>query len=126
MEEKKKDEYLEENKAELRKTVAERLTTIAAFKEIDAKEFAKRCEISERRVKNLMNGTASLKIPELAKISEVFDVSVDYIMGFYPYPLPRPKDEVEAAMYEMIGKMDIKELEEFSNKLREEAEKRKS
>jgi len=47
-------------------------------------------------------------------------------MGCYPYPLPMPKDETEAAVYELVGKMDMDELKEFKDRLGEKLKEAES
>lgn len=114
------------SREEYRSIVAERLRAIAELHNLDTKTYAERCGISIRRMKNLMNGTANLRIPEMLDISNAFNVGIEFIMGYYPYPLPMPKDETEAAVYELVGKMDIDELKEFKDRLGEKLKETES
>lgn len=114
------------SREEYRSIVAERLRAIAELHNLDTKTYAERCGISIRRMKNLMNGTANLGIPEMLDISNAFNVGIEFIMGYYPYPLPMPKDETEAAVYELVGKMDMDELKEFKDRLGEKLKETES
>jgi transcriptional regulator with XRE-family HTH domain len=114
------------SREEYRSVVAERLKAIAELHNLDTKTYAEKCGISTRRMKNLMNGTANLRIPEMLDISDAFNVGIEFIMGCYPYPLPMPKDETEAAVYELVGKMDMDELKEFKDRLGEKLKETES
>ena len=106
--------------------VAERLRAIAELHNLDTKTYAEKCGISIRRMKNLMNGTANLRIPEMLDFSKTVNVGIEFIMGCYPYPLPMPKDETEAAVYELVGKMNMDELKEFKDRLGEKLKETES
>ncbi|MCQ5134477.1 helix-turn-helix domain-containing protein, partial [Coprococcus eutactus] len=67
---------------EYRRVVAEWLLAIAELHDLDTKVFAEKSGISTRRMNNLMNGTANLRIPELLDISDAFNVGIEFIMGY--------------------------------------------
>ena len=114
------------SREEYRSIVSERLKALAELHNLDTKGFAEKCGISTRRMRNLMNGTANLRIPEMLDISDAFNVSIEFIMGCYPYPLPTPKDDTESAVYTLIGKMGMDELKEFKDRLGEKLEETES
>ena len=114
------------SREEYRGIVSERLKALAELHNLDTKGFAEKCGISTRRMRNLMNGTANLRIPEMLDISDAFNVSIEFIMGCYPYPLPAPKDDTEVALYTLIGKMDMDELKEFKDGLGKKLEETES
>lgn len=114
------------SREEYRSIVSERLKALAELHNLDTKDFAEKCGISTRRMRNLMNGTANLRIPEMLDISDAFNVSIEFIMGCYPYPLPTPKDDTESAVYTLIGKMGMDELKEFKDRLGEKLEETES
>lgn len=113
-------------KSEYSKSLAQRLKTIAKMHNIDCSEFAEKCKIKEDRMRRLMNGNGKMSVTEALDIAEAFDVSMDYIMGIYPYPLPTPHNEKEAEVYFAIGKMSEDELEKFKAALEADIERRKS
>lgn len=114
------DEVREMENTEFHKMVTEHLNTIAKIHKITPAEFAEQCGLKERRVKNLLDGTARMSVVEAVKIADGFNVSLDYLLGYYPYPLPTPKTEEQVRVYEAIGKMSLDELNEFAEKLKEE------
>ena len=60
-----------------------------------------------------------LSLRQPVKVADGFNVSIDYLLGYYPYPLPTPKTEEQVRVYEAIGKMSLDELNEFAEKLKE-------
>lgn len=65
------------SREEYRSIVSERLKALAELHNLDTKGFAEKCGISTRRMRNLMNGTANLRIPEMLDISDAFNVSIE-------------------------------------------------
>ena len=114
------DEVREIENTEFHKMVTEHLNTIAKIHKTTPSEFAEQCGLTERRVKNLLDGTARMSVVEAVKVVDGFNVSLDYLLGYYPYPLPTPKTEEQVRVYEAIGKMSLDELNEFAEKLKEE------
>lgn len=114
------DEVREMENTEFHKMVTEHLNTIAKIHKTTPAEFAEQCGLKERRVKNLLDGTARMSVVEAVKIADGFNVSLDYLLGYYPYPLPTPKTEEQVRAFEAIGKMSLDELAKIAEKLKEE------
>ena len=113
------EEAREFGKTEFQQMITERLNTIAKLKKVDAAGFAEKCGLKKARTANLLKGDAVITVMEAVKVADAFNVSLDYIMGFYPYPFPTPKDDKEARLFEQIGRMSLDELAEFSDILKE-------
>ena len=111
---------------EVREMVTEHLNTIAKIHKTTPAEFAEKCGLKERRVKNLLDGTARMSVVEAVKVADGFNVSLDYLLGYYPYPLPTPKTEEQVRAFEAIGKMNLDELAEFAEKLKVELSQEES
>ena len=103
--------------------ITERLNMIMKLKKVDTDGFAERCGFTIQRTERLINEKAVITIPEAVKVADEFNVSLDYIMGFYPYPFPTAKNSQEALVFEQIGKMTPEELWEFSERLGKEIKK---
>lgn len=100
--------------------ITERLNVIAQINKADADKFAEVCGFSRNRAVSLLKGKGILTIPEAVSVVKCFNVSMDYIMGIYPYPLPTPQDEDDARLYALIGKMSVDELTELAERLRKD------
>lgn len=118
------EEVREFENTEFHQMVTEHLNTIARIHGDGAAEFAEQCGLKERRIKTLLAGTAKMTVVEAVKIADGFNVSLDYLLGYYPYPLPTPKTEEQIRAFEIIGRMSLDELAEYAEKIKE-AEQRK-
>ena len=112
--------------AEFHKKITERINVIAHINKSDAEKFAEICGFSKNRAESLLRGKGTITIPEAVSVAEHFNVSMDYIMGFYPYPMPTPQNEEDARLYAVIGQMSMDELAEFADRLRKEINERQS
>lgn len=102
---------------DLKKIVSESLKGIMEFHNVDLAEFARACNMPEKRVKALVDGKGVMTMQELITVTHVFNVSADYLLGFYPYPLPAPHTEEEQKVYAKIATMDKEEMKKFIEKL---------
>ena len=62
------DEVREMENTEFHKMVTEHLNTIAKIHKTTPSEFAEQCGLKERRVKNLLDGTARMSVVEAVKL----------------------------------------------------------
>ena len=76
-------------------------------------ELAERCGLKRQRAKKLMNGEVKMSIAEAVSIANEFQVSLEYLLGRYPYPLPAPQTEEEWMVYEKLGQMDENEAQKY-------------
>jgi len=60
-----------------------------------------------------MNGEVKMSIAEAVSIANEFQVSLEYLLGRYPYPLPAPQTEEEWMVYEKLGQMDENEAQKY-------------
>ena len=67
----------------------------------------------QERAKKLMNGEVKMSIAEAVSIANEFQVSLEYLLGRYPYPLPAPQTEEEWMVYEKLGQMDENEAQKY-------------
>lgn len=111
---------------EFNKALGQRLKTIAKMHNLTVSAFAEKCQIKEDRVQRLMNGKGKMNVAEALKVADAFNVSGDYIMGLYPYPMPTPHTEKESEVFLAIGKMNQEELEKFKAALEADIDRRKS
>lgn len=77
------------------------------------KVIAERCGLKRQRAKKLMNGEVKMSIAEAVSIANEFQVSLEYLLGRYPYPLPAPQTEEEWMVYEKLGQMDENEAQKY-------------
>ena len=75
----------------IEKVIAERLQEIVKIHGIGIPELAERCGLKRQRAKKLMNGEVKMSIAEAVSIANEFQVSLEYLLGRYPYPLPAPR-----------------------------------
>jgi len=64
------DEVREIENTEFHKMVTEHLNTIAKIHKTTPSEFAEQCGLTERRVKNLLDGTARMSVVEAVKVAD--------------------------------------------------------
>lgn len=107
---------------DVKEIVSERLKELMEFKNVDVAEFAKACNMPERRVKNLVNCKGVMTIPEFTTVIKVFDVSADYLFGLYPYPIAAPHTEEERDLYGKIALMKKEDAKKYIKELKEEKE----
>lgn len=97
----------------IEKVIAERLQEIVKIHGIGIPELAERCGLKRLRAKKLMNGEVKMSIAEAVSIANEFQVSLEYLLGRYPYPLPAPRTEEEWMVYEKLGQMDENEAQKY-------------
>ena len=120
------DEVREMENTEFHKMVTEHLNTIARIHKTTPAEFAEQCGLKERKVKKLLSGKAKMSVVEAVKIAEGFNVSIDYLVGYYPYPFPIAKTEEQVRVYEIIEEMKPDELIACVAKIKEELQMEES
>ena len=97
----------------IEKVIAERLQELVKIHGIGIPELAERCGLKRQRAKKLMNGEVKMSIAEAVSIVNEFQVSLEYLLGRYPYPLPAPQTEEEWMVYEKLGQMDENEAQKY-------------
>ena len=97
----------------IEKVIAERLQEIVKIHGIGIPELAERCGLKRQRAKKLMNGEVKMSIAEAVSIANEFQVSLEYLLGRYPYPLPAPQTDEEWLLYEKLGQMDENEAQKY-------------
>lgn len=60
-----------------------------------------------------MNGEVKMSIAEAVSIANEFQVSLEYLLGRYPYPLPAPQTDEEWLLYEKLEQMDENEAQKY-------------
>ena len=50
-----------------------------------------------------------MSVAEAVNIANEFQISLEYLLGRYPYPLPVPQNDEEWMLYEKLGQMDENE-----------------
>lgn len=86
---------------------------LSIYNGIGIPELAERCGLKRQRAKKLMNGEVKMSIAEAVSIVNEFQVSLEYLLGRYPYPLPAPQTEEEWMVYEKLGQMDENEAQKY-------------
>ena len=84
----------------IEKVIAERLQEIVKIHGIGIPELAERCGLKRQRA-------------EAVSIANEFQVSLEYLLGRYPYPLPAPQTDEEWLLYEKLGQMDENEAQKY-------------
>lgn len=97
----------------IEKVIAERLQEIVKIHGIGIPELAERCGLKRQRAKKLMNGEVKMSIAEAVSIANEFQVSLEYLLGRYPYPLPAPQTDEEWLLYEKLEQMDENEAQKY-------------
>mgnify|MGYP000473622869 FL=1 len=97
----------------IEKVIAERLQEIVKIHGIGIPEFAERCGLKRQRAKKLMNGEVKMSIAEAVSIANEFQVSLEYLLGRYSYPLPAPQTDEEWLLYEKLEQMDENEAQKY-------------
>ena len=97
----------------IEKVIAERLQELVKIHGIGIPELTERCGLKRQRAKKLMNGEVKMSIAEAVSIANEFQVSLEYLLGRYPYPLPAPQTEEEWMVYEKLGQMDENEAQKY-------------
>lgn len=60
--------------------IAERIKDLATNKGLQIKDILEECQLSKNQLSSLYNGNA-IKAESLAKIADVLECSLDYLMG---------------------------------------------
>ena len=67
-----------------------RIKELRQDKDLKQKEVADKCNITQRKVSDIENGTTEPNLEDLRALCRLFNVSADYILGL-PDNLPYPK-----------------------------------
>ena len=70
--------------------VQKRIKELRQDKDLKQKEVADKCNITQRKVSYIENGTTEPNLEDLRALCRLFNVSADYILGL-PDNLPYPK-----------------------------------
>ena len=111
-------EIREVQKDGIEKVIAERLQEIVKIHEIGIPELAERCGLKRQRAKNLLKGEVKMSVAEAVNIANEFQISLEYLLGRYPYPLPVPQNDEEWMLYEKLGQMDENEAWKYLEMIR--------
>lgn len=106
-------EVREVRKDSIEKVIAERLQEIVKIHGTEIPELAERCSLKRQRAKKLLKGEAKMSVAEAVSIANEFQVSLEYLLGRYPYPLPAPQTDEEWMLYEKLGQMDENEAQKY-------------
>lgn len=89
------------------KSIGKRIKFTREEKKISIKDIAQKLEIKENNFTNLEKGDTTISLPNLVKISEILEVSIDYLV------MGAEKDrEFEKEFAEILAKC-TKEQEKF-------------
>lgn len=101
------------------KKVTSSLKTLMRMYNLDVVSFSERCGIPVERIERFISGKKDLMVPDLIAIVRAFNVSSDFIIGDFPFPLPSPQTDKERELFEKISRMSQKQLEELKKRLKE-------
>ena len=68
-----------------------RIKELRQDKDLKQKEVADKCNITQRKVSYIENGTTEPNLEDLRALCRLFNVSADYILGFTNELKPLPK-----------------------------------
>lgn len=91
----------------------DRIREFRLIKGMTQKEFSLKCGLELQRLKKIEGGQREAKLRELSAISQVFDVSADYLLGIDKYPHPIITTFQEHIFWLTVEKMTGEEVKQL-------------